>query len=69
MNRYRRYGRKAVMGFNDKIVDVNFESLLRIFTVPEAPDSTLGNIEQKLSQNLNEFYENILSRKKTLIRN
>lgn len=67
MNRYRRYGRKAVMGFNDKIVDVNFESLLRIFTVPEAPDSTLGNIEQKLSQNLNEFLrEHIVAEEKPL---
>lgn len=55
------------MGSNDKIVDVNFESLLRIFTVPEAPDSTLGNIEQKLSQNLNEFLrEHIVAEEKPL---
>ncbi|MGO2341960.1 pyridoxal-dependent aspartate 1-decarboxylase PanP [Vibrio litoralis] len=55
------------MGSNDKIVDVNFESLLRIFTVPEAPDSTLGNIEQKLSQNLNEFLrEHIVVEEKPL---
>lgn len=55
------------MGFDDKIVDVNFESLLRIFTVPEAPDSTLGNIEQKLSQNLNEFLrEHIVAEEKPL---
>jgi aspartate 1-decarboxylase len=31
------------------------ESLLRIFTVPEAPDSTLSIIEQNLSQNLAGF--------------
>ncbi|WP_105902715.1 pyridoxal-dependent aspartate 1-decarboxylase PanP [Vibrio gangliei] len=55
------------MGSDDKIVDVNFESLLRIFTVPEAPDSTLGHIEQKLSQNLNEFLrEHIVAEEKPL---
>lgn len=55
------------MGSEDKIVDVNFESLLRIFTVPEAPDSTLGNIEQKLSQNLNAFLrEHIVAEEKPL---
>ncbi len=31
------------------------ESLLRIFTVPEAPDSTLGKIEREISQNLAGF--------------
>src|SRR5690554_7052806 len=31
------------------------ESLFRIFTVPEAPDSTLGKIEQHLSENLEDF--------------
>lgn len=55
------------MGSNDKTVDVNFDSLLRIFTVPEAPDSTLGNIDQKLSQNLNEFLrEHIVAEEKPL---
>lgn len=55
------------MGSEDRIVDVNFESLLRIFTVPEAPDSTLGNIEQKLSQNLNAFLrEHIVAEEKPL---
>ncbi|MGI5308513.1 pyridoxal-dependent aspartate 1-decarboxylase PanP [Rheinheimera sp. WS51] len=34
------------------------ESLLRIFTVPEAPDSTLSIIEQNLSQNLAGFLRN-----------
>lgn len=55
------------MGSEDKVVDVNFESLLRIFTVPEAPDSTLGKIEQALSQNLNEFLrEHIVAEEKPL---
>ncbi|WP_206483282.1 pyridoxal-dependent aspartate 1-decarboxylase PanP [Thalassotalea sp. G2M2-11] len=31
------------------------ESLHRIFTIPEAPDSTLGRIEQEMSQNLTGF--------------
>ncbi|RUO30192.1 putative pyridoxal-dependent aspartate 1-decarboxylase [Aliidiomarina sanyensis] len=31
------------------------ESLFRIFTVPEAPDSTLGKIERHLSENLEDF--------------
>lgn len=31
------------------------ESLHRIFTIPEAPDSTLGRIEQEISQNLAGF--------------
>ena len=31
------------------------ESLLRIFTIPEAPDSTLGRIEREISQNLAGF--------------
>ncbi|TRW48175.1 putative pyridoxal-dependent aspartate 1-decarboxylase [Aliidiomarina halalkaliphila] len=34
---------------------VSMESLFRIFTVPEAPDSTLGRIEQHLSENLEDF--------------
>ncbi|AWB68994.1 putative pyridoxal-dependent aspartate 1-decarboxylase [Saccharobesus litoralis] len=39
----------------NKQATANEESLLRIFTVPEAPDSTLGRIEQEISQNLNGF--------------
>ncbi|MGF1740348.1 putative pyridoxal-dependent aspartate 1-decarboxylase [Vibrio profundum] len=50
-----------------KTADVSFESLLRIFTVPEGPDSTLTQIEQKLSQNLNEFLrEHIVAEEKPL---
>ncbi|MGF1720506.1 putative pyridoxal-dependent aspartate 1-decarboxylase [Vibrio kyushuensis] len=43
------------MGSEQKTVDVNFDSLLRIFTVPEGPDSTLTKIEDGLSRNLNQF--------------
>ncbi|MEW6997550.1 pyridoxal-dependent aspartate 1-decarboxylase PanP [Colwelliaceae bacterium BS250] len=34
------------------------ESLHQIFTIPEAPDSTLGRIEAEISQNLNGFLGN-----------
>lgn len=46
---------------------VNFDSLLRIFTIPEGPDSTLTQIEEKLSGNLNEFLkEHIVAEEKPL---
>lgn len=52
---------------DNKTADVSFESLLKIFTVPEAPDSTLGHIEQELSQNLNLFLrEHIVAEEKPL---
>jgi len=51
----------------NKTADVSFESLLRIFTVPEAPSSALSKIESKLSQNLNEFLrEHIVTEEKPL---
>jgi len=34
------------------------ESLHRIFTIPEAPDSTLGLIEKEISENLAGFLGN-----------
>jgi len=50
-----------------KTADVSFESLLRIFTVPEGPDSTLTKIEEKLSRNLNKFLrEHIVAEEKPL---
>ncbi|CAH0526052.1 pyridoxal-dependent aspartate 1-decarboxylase PanP [Vibrio hippocampi] len=50
-----------------KIADVSFESLLRIFTIPEGPDSTLTQIEASLSQNLNQFLrEHIVAEEKPL---
>lgn len=51
-----------------RTVDVNFESLLRIFTIPEGPDSTLTQIEEKLSRNLNQFLrEHIVAEEKPLL--
>lgn len=35
----------------------NLENLYRIFTVPEAPDSTLGRIDQAISDNLTGFLQ------------
>ncbi|MDR9831497.1 putative pyridoxal-dependent aspartate 1-decarboxylase [Vibrio sp. FNV 38] len=50
-----------------KTADVSFDSLLRIFTVPEGPDSTLTQIEAKLSQNLNHFLrDHIVAEEKPL---
>ncbi|MGC9402780.1 pyridoxal-dependent aspartate 1-decarboxylase PanP [Vibrio genomosp. F10 str. 9ZC157] len=55
------------MGSEQKTVDVNFDSLLRIFTVPEGPDSTLTKIEEGLSRNLNQFLrEHIVAEEKPL---
>ncbi|MGR5238809.1 pyridoxal-dependent aspartate 1-decarboxylase PanP [Vibrio alfacsensis] len=50
-----------------KTADVSFESLLKIFTIPEGPDSTLTKIDQSLSQNLNQFLrEHIVAEEKPL---
>lgn len=42
---------------NKKLAHASLESLYRIFTVPEAPDSTLGRIDQSISQNLAGFLQ------------
>ncbi|NQZ80861.1 MAG: putative pyridoxal-dependent aspartate 1-decarboxylase [Colwellia sp.] len=46
------------MATNKRIAEATQESLHRIFTIPEAPDSTLGAIEQEISQNLAGFLGN-----------
>lgn len=40
-----------------KTAQATEESLHRIFTIPEAPDSTLSQIEQAISENLNRFLQ------------
>lgn len=40
-----------------RYADASMEAMYRIFTVPEAPGSTLGNIDQKLSQDLAGFLQ------------
>ncbi|MDA9556010.1 putative pyridoxal-dependent aspartate 1-decarboxylase [Vibrio sp.] len=55
------------MSVENKTVEISFESLLRIFTVPEAPDSTLSQIETRLSKNLNAFLrDHIVAEEKPL---
>ncbi|MCA0936060.1 putative pyridoxal-dependent aspartate 1-decarboxylase [Vibrio alginolyticus] len=50
-----------------KTAEVSFESLLRIFTIPEGPDSTLTKIDESLSRNLNQFLrEHIVAEEKPL---
>jgi putative pyridoxal-dependent aspartate 1-decarboxylase len=46
------------MSANKRKAQATQESLLRIFTIPEAPDSTLGIIEKEISQNLAGFLGN-----------
>ncbi|WP_113907891.1 pyridoxal-dependent aspartate 1-decarboxylase PanP [Aliidiomarina celeris] len=47
--------------------EVSLDALHRIFTIPEAPDSTLGRIEQHLSENLDGFLTNhIVAKEKPL---
>ena len=52
---------------DNKFAEVSQEALLKIFTIPEAPDSTLGRIEKHLSENLMGFLgERIVAREKPL---
>ncbi|MGR5062206.1 pyridoxal-dependent aspartate 1-decarboxylase PanP [Photobacterium sp. DNB22_13_2] len=52
---------------DNKKADATQESLHRIFTVPEAPESTLGRIEKEISENLNVFLQtHIAAREKPL---
>lgn len=44
-----------------EIARANLENLYRIFTVPEAPDSTLGVIDQAISGDVTGFYRPISS--------
>jgi len=47
--------------------EVNQDALLKIFTIPEAPDSTLGKIERHLSENLMGFLgQHIVAQEKPL---
>ncbi|MCP3867533.1 MAG: putative pyridoxal-dependent aspartate 1-decarboxylase [Gammaproteobacteria bacterium] len=40
-----------------KLASASLESLYRIFTVPEAPESTLGRIDRNISRNLTAFLQ------------
>ncbi|WP_111979146.1 pyridoxal-dependent aspartate 1-decarboxylase PanP [Algibacillus agarilyticus] len=50
-----------------KQATANEESMLRIFTVPEAPDSTLGRIEKEISQNIIGFLNEHVVAKEQLL--
>lgn len=45
------------MSSDHKSAQADLETLFKIFTVPEAPDSTLGQIDQHISQNLVGFLQ------------
>ncbi|MDT8427129.1 MAG: putative pyridoxal-dependent aspartate 1-decarboxylase [Pseudomonadales bacterium] len=45
------------MTVNPKLAEASLDSLHRIFTVPEAPDSTLGRIDQAIAQNMTGFLQ------------
>lgn len=50
-----------------RFAEASLESLYRIFTVPEAPDSTLGRIDQSIAQDLAGFLqENIVASERKL---
>ncbi len=52
---------------NKRVADATEQNLFRIFTIPEAPDSTLARIEQEVSQNLDGFLrDNIVAVEKPL---
>ncbi len=55
------------MTVNNRSAKVSEESLHRIFTIPVAPDSTLGKIENEISQNLAGFLgEHIAAKEQAL---
>ena len=55
------------MSSKPEVAEVSEESLYRIFTIPEAPDSTLSKIEKHLSENLMGFLgDHIVAREKLL---
>ncbi|AZZ90421.1 putative pyridoxal-dependent aspartate 1-decarboxylase [Hahella sp. KA22] len=45
------------MSKTKKIAKASLETMYRVFTIPEAPNSTLGRIDQKISQNLAGFLQ------------
>ncbi|MGB7996853.1 MAG: putative pyridoxal-dependent aspartate 1-decarboxylase, partial [Photobacterium halotolerans] len=45
------------MAVENRQAEASLDTLHRIFTVPEAPDSTLGRIEKEISENLNAFLQ------------
>lgn len=55
------------MSKQQRYAEASLESLYRIFTVPEAPDSTLGKIDQTIASDLAGFLQNnIVASERTL---
>src|SRR5690606_10522336 len=50
--------RGVPMTQEQKLALASLESMYRVFTVPEAPNSTLSKIDQQISQNLAGFLQN-----------
>ena len=48
---------ETMMQKNREAARANLESLYRIFTVPESPDSTLGAIDQAIAANVAGFLQ------------
>jgi len=52
---------------SNSLATASLENLYRIFTVPEAPNSTLGSIDKEISDNLMGFLtDRIVAREKSL---
>jgi len=45
------------MGGHRKTAKANLDAMYRIFTVPEAPDSTLSQVDKYISGNLTGFLQ------------
>lgn len=56
------------MAASKRFAEATQESLHRIFTIPEAPDSTIGQVEAEISQNLAGFLRNhIVATERSLV--
>ena len=57
MNALQPTGARAVMSGQRKTAQASLEAMYRIFTIPEAPDSTLSRLDQDISRNLTGFLQ------------
>ena len=57
MNALQLTGARAVMSGQRKTAQASLEAMYRIFTIPEAPDSTLSRLDQDISRNLTGFLQ------------
>jgi glutamate decarboxylase len=52
-----QYAVAKCMAIRNKTAQASIESMYRVFTVPEAPDSTLGQVDESISRNLAGFLQ------------